>query len=268
MFRIPFRYFLLFYSLLFIITLASCNQAPGYTVVGQLLDTDGKPMEAKEIIIGRYDFNFLGQFHSFSIPYEAGNPYSSTTDEEGKFQIFAEKSGTYLLLMESEIEEADLHALTDNYGNVVAIELSETEGANVGTVFVSKYPNLPKTYLPDFLKSISFGMAFEDLESQYTNLINTNSTKDHQHFEIGDAEAGVSKVVFGFDNINNHLEKLEIWYIDEDGAFTFGETTFSIPNHQGPSSNGKSVIYWYFNYGNEQIVVEANGNKLIYQILY
>ena len=266
MFRMPYRNFLVFYSFLFLITLASCNQTPGYTILGQLSDTNGNPMAAKEIVLGRF-INFTGQFHSFSVPYEAGNPHSSITDEEGKFQIFAERTGFYLLLYESEIDEVGINALTDKNGNVVTIELSETKGANVGTVFVSKYPNLPKQYLPDFLDTVSIGMTFEDFESQHNNLIRSHFTDDHNFFELADVETGVSKVVYGFDVITNQLEILEISYSDENAAFTFGETIFGIPNYQSPSSNGKSVINWYFNYGNGQIAVEANGSSLIYQVL-
>ena len=82
------------------------------------------------------------------------------------FQIYAERTGSYLLLYESEIDDIGIHALTDSRGNVVYFELSETVGANVGKVFVDSYPNLPNEYLPDFLNNVSLGMTFEDLETQ------------------------------------------------------------------------------------------------------
>ena len=267
MFRVPVRNMQLIFSFLLTTTLASCNQVPGYTVVGQLSDPDGNPLERKEIMLGRY-INFADQFHSFSVPYKAGYPYASTTDDDGEFQIFAETSGYYLLLYQSEKVDVGLQALTDKKGHIVILELSETQGADVGRVFLANYQRLPKRYLPDFLDDVSLGMASEDLESQQTGLIKTDTTGDHDLFETAHAENGVDKVVYAFEKSNRQLDKLEIWYTDENGAFTFGETNFGIPNYQGLSSNDKSVIHWYFNHGNERVDVIANGSRLTYQILY
>lgn len=263
---IPHKLALAVCSCLLMVVLTACDTTPGLVIIGRLIDKEGKPIVSEQVMLGHYR-NVFDQLHAFSIPSIGGIPFESTTDEQGMFQIQSADSGQYVLLYRERIDgEESLHALTDKYGHVLYLDLSETKGASVGTITILTYPDLPKKYLPDFLSGIFLGMSLDKARAQEPNLEQAVPTKDHIMFNETKPTQGVEKIEYGFDTETNRLEKLEIWYTGDTSAYRFGEETFGIPNYQSASVNDGTVINWRFDHGNNQVVVTASRGKLEFSI--